>query len=237
MNSYELEYNYQDKSFKGYVALPDNLNSLTAVVMIAHMWSGRVKFVEQKADEMAAKGLIGFAIDMYGNAETGETAEQCGALMQIFMDDRSLIQAHIEAAFAAIKQIEYADSKRVLAMGYCFGGLCVQDMARVNSQIKGVISIHGLMLPHPDIKQGQFKAKVLLLHGADDPMVSDENWQELRVELNQAACDWQKHDFGGVMHAFTNPAANDAAIGTVYNKSADARSEKLIADFIAECLN
>ncbi|HHL32289.1 MAG TPA: carboxymethylenebutenolidase [Oceanospirillales bacterium] len=236
MNSYELEYAYQGKKFKGYVALPENLSSLTAVVMIVHMWSGRVEFVEQKANEMAAKGLIGFAIDMYGNAATGETAEQCGALMQPFMDDRSLIGAHIQAAFAAIKQIEYADSKRVLAMGYCFGGLCVQDMARINSQLKGVISIHGLMVSHPDIKQGQFKAQVLLLHGADDPMVSDENWHALRAELNQAGCDWQKHDFGGVMHAFTNPAANDATTGTVYNKSADQRSEKLIADFIAECL-
>ncbi len=235
MKTFQLEYNIDNKTHVGFVAHPDNLNSQTAVVLIVHMWSGRVSFVEEKAKYMAKKGYIGFAIDMYGEGKTGATVEENTALMQPFIEHRSFMQKHMEAAFYAIDQMKWADKNNTVAIGYCFGGLCVQDLARINSQVKGVVSIHGLMMPAANISQGLFKCKVLLLHGADDPMVSDEDWINLRSELNHAQCDWQKHDFGGVMHAFTNPQANDKSSGTVFNATADKRSNRLIDDFIVEC--
>ena len=181
-------------------------------------------------------GYIGFALDMYGHAKVGNSVEENMALMTPFMEDRGLMQSRIEAGFNAILDIAKADISKVVAIGYCFGGLCVQDLARVNDQVKGVISVHGLMKQAENITQGKFDAKVLLLNGADDPMVSDEDWLALRTELNNAHCDWQKHDFGGVMHAFTNPQANDASMGTVYNETANARSDKLIENFIQDCI-
>ncbi len=237
MKTYKLDYFLGDKRFVGFVAQPKELQPNTPVVMIAHMWSGRVEFVDKKAMDMAKKGYIGFAIDVYGEGKIGKSINENTELMQAFVDDRKLLQDHMQAAFDAIKNIENADSDNVVAMGYCFGGLCVQDLARVNTQVKGVISIHGLMLAADNIDRGKFKAKVLLLNGADDPMVSEGHWQKLRQELDYAKCDWQKHDFGGVMHAFTNPFANDKTMGTVYNKTADIRSTKLISDFIAECFD
>lgn len=237
MNTYKVDYFLGDKRFVGFVAQPQEVNPNTPVVMIAHMWSGRVEFVDNKAKSMAEKGYIGFAIDVYGEGKIGQSINENTRLMQTFIDDRDLLQNHMQAAFTAIKNIENADAKKVVAIGYCFGGLCVQDLARVNSDIKGVVSIHGLMLAADNIDRGKFNAKVLLLNGADDPMVSHGHWQKLRQELDYAKCDWQKHDFGGVMHAFTNPFANDRTMGTVYNKKADLRSKKLIDDFIVECFN
>ena len=237
MKSYELSYRLGTKNFKGYVVEPKNIQPNTPVVLIVHMWSGRVEFVENKAKQMAEKGYIGFAIDMYGDGKIGQSINENTQLMQPFIDDRSLMQSHVQAGFLAVKLIDNANINKVVAMGYCFGGLCVQDLARVNVSVAGVISIHGLMLAPDNIDHGKFKAKVLILNGANDPMVSDGHWFKLRDELNYAKCDWQKHDFGGVMHAFTNPHANDKSMGTVFNQSANIRSEKLIDDFIVECVN
>ncbi len=237
MKTHTIDYFLGSKRFVGFVAQPKKIRANTPVVMIAHMWSGRVEFVDEKAMDMARKGYIGFAIDVYGEGHIGQSINENTQLMQKFVEDRALLQAHMQAAFEAIKSIENADLNKVVAMGYCFGGLCVQDLARVNTQVKGIISIHGLMLAADNIDRGHFKAKVLLLNGADDPMVSEGHWQKLRQELDYAQCDWQKHDFGGVMHAFTNPFANDKMMGTVYNKNADKRSAKLIDDFIVECFN
>ncbi len=236
MKTYELSYFAGKKTFKGFVAEPDNVKHNTPVVLIVHMWSGRVEFVENKAKQMAEKGYIGFAIDMYGDGKIGQSINENTQLMRPFIDDRSLMQSHVQAGFSAIEKIRYANINKVLAIGYCFGGLCVQDLARVNIQVKGIVSVHGLMLSPENMDHGKFKAKVLILNGSDDPMVSDGHWLKLREELNYAKCDWQKHDFGGVMHAFTNPQANDRSMGTVYNESANTRSEKLIDDFIGECI-
>lgn len=235
MNTFDLKYQDGEVTLRGYVAEPESCATNTPVVLFVHMWSGRVPFVEEKARDIADKGFIGFAIDMYGDGKTGSSVEENSALMTPFMENRKLMQRRIQAGFNAIKQIANADINKVVAIGYCFGGLCVQDLARVNTDIKGVVSVHGLMKQAPNIRQGEFKSKVLLLHGADDPMVSDEDWFALRKELNLAGCDWQKHDFGRVMHAFTNPEANDREMGTVFDESANSRTNILVADFIQEC--
>jgi dienelactone hydrolase len=235
VKTFELEYYDSGARLLAFVAEPIDCKPNTPVILIAHMWSGRVKFVEEKAKYFASLGYIGMAVDVYGDAKTGQTPEQNSALMQPFIQDRQLMQSRMNAAFKAAQQLETSNSKQIIALGYCFGGLCVQDLARINSDVKGIVSIHGLMSPASNINQGMFKSKVLLLHGSDDPMVTDNDWYHLRRELNTAQCDWQKHDFGGVMHAFTNPLANDQNSGTVFNKSANLRSEKLVIDFIKEC--
>lgn len=236
MKTYEHEYFDKKVRLKAFVAEPENCHANTPVVLIAHMWSGRVEFVEEKAKYFAKHGYIGFALDMYGDAKIGQSVEENTALMTPFMQERQMLQSRIQAAFQTIFNVENADPNNIVAIGYCFGGLCVQDLARVNDKVKGVVSVHGLIQQAENIKQGLFKSKMLLLNGSDDPMVSDEDWLALRNELNAADCDWQKHDFGGVMHAFTNPQANDMDMGTVYNLDADRRSEKLINDFIIESI-
>ncbi len=165
-------------------------------ILLVPMWKGRVEFVDNKAKELAAKGMTALAVDLYGEGKIAKNNDEAGSLMQNLMDNRDELHRRVEAGFHALAACEGVNADKIVAIGYCFGGLVVQDLARVNKQVAGVISVHGLM-NKPAIKTAEhWQAKVLLLHGAKDPMVSDEDWFTLREEMSAADCDWQKHDFG-----------------------------------------
>ncbi|WP_395376016.1 dienelactone hydrolase family protein [Marinicella sp. W31] len=235
-NTRELRYASGDTECIGLLALPEQINTPIPVVLIAHTWAGRNDFVDQAAIAISKKGYIGFAVDIYGDQRIGTTTEDCASLMQPYVDNRQLLQQRMLDALQAVAQVEAADQNKVAAMGYCFGGLCVQDLARVSPDVKGIISIHGLMAV-PDaslVDKPHWQSKVLLLHGAKDPMVSDEDWLYLRAEMDAANCDWQKHDFGQAYHAFTNPQANDLNFGTVYHPLADKRCTQYLDMFLSE---
>jgi len=218
---------------QGFLAKPEVINQKAPAILLVPMWKGRVGFIDDKAREMAGRGMTALAVDLYGEGKTAVDNDEAAALMQPLMDDRAELQQRINAGFDTLCKQGVAKDK-IIAIGYCLGGLVVQDLARTNQQVAGVISVHGLMVK-PDVKTPQhWRAKVMLLHGAKDPMVSDEDWLQLRDEMSQAGCDWQKHDFGLAYHAFTTPGANDPDFGTVYNADAHRRSEQLMSDFIAE---
>ena len=235
-NTQEFRYTSAGTECVGFLAYPQELDGPAPVVLIAHTWAGRNQFVDDAAIALSRKGYIGFAVDIYGGNQTGTTTETCAALMQPYVDDRQLLQQRMLDALKAVPNIEHADIDKVAATGYCFGGLCVQDLARVSVDVRGVVSIHGLMsAPNAVlVEQPLWQSKVLLLHGAKDPMVSDEDWVHLRAEMDAANCDWQKHDFGQAYHAFTNPQANDLNFGTVYHPLADKRSSQHIDYFLSE---
>ncbi|MEE9356744.1 MAG: dienelactone hydrolase family protein, partial [Methylococcaceae bacterium] len=133
-----------------------------------------------------------------------------------------------------VKLLPWVDDKKIAALGFCFGGLCVLDLARSGADIKGVISFHGL-LSAPDNTEGNaIAAKVLALHGYDDPMSSSEQVAALQKELTKSGADWQFHSYGNTMHAFTNPIANDPDFGTVYQSDADRRSWLTMKNFLEE---
>lgn len=216
-----------------FLAQPVESSKQAPAILLVPMWKGRVEFIDQKAEEMAGRGMTALAVDLYGEGKIAADNDEAAALMQPLMDDRAELHQRIQAGFDVLCEQGVATDK-VVAIGYCFGGLVVQDLARINKDVAGIISVHGLF-NKPDISTPEhWQAKVLLLHGAKDPMVSDEDWLQLREELMQADCDWQKHDFGLAYHAFTTPGANDPDFGTVYDKKAHRRSEQLITDFIAE---
>jgi dienelactone hydrolase len=129
------------------------------------------------------------------------------------------------------------DPRRIAAMGFCFGGLCVLDLARSGADLRGVVSFHGLLTPPEPHPQYTILAKVLVLHGFDDPMAPPEQVVALGLELTEAGADWQIHAYGNTLHAFTNPRANDPGFGTVYNETADRRSWRSLREFLAEVLN
>jgi dienelactone hydrolase len=128
------------------------------------------------------------------------------------------------------------DAKRLAAMGYCFGGLTVLDLARSGADVRGVVSFHGLFNAPETSAGASISAKVLCLHGYDDPMVPPESVLALAAELTAAGADWQIHAYGNTLHAFTNPAANDPGFGAVYNADADRRSAQALNDFLAEVM-
>ena len=149
---------------------------------------------------------------------------------------RPLLQARILSAVNTLREQAEVDPARVAAVGFCFGGLCVLDLARTGADIAGVVSIHGLFTPPEPPTGAKIGAKVLALHGHHDPMALPTAVSALQAELTAAGADWQIHVYGGTMHAFTNPQARDPAVGTVYREVAAQRAWRATDAFLAEVL-
>ena len=154
--------------------------------------------------------------------------------MTPLVEDRPELQKRVSAALSAMQAQPEVDSNQCAAIGFCFGGLCVLDLARIGSPIAGVVSIHGLFMAPGNTAGTAITAKVLCLHGYDDPMATPDSVLALATELSEAKADWQLHAYGRTMHAFTNPAANDPDFGTVYSETADRRSTAAIQGFLEE---
>jgi len=225
--------NYQAKNIdlKGYVAFPDAENA--PLVLIVHTWAGKDEFVHRRAEDLAALGYVGFAVDMYGNGKVGADTAENESLMTPLVSDRDMLKDRIVSALNFGKSLPGVDSSRVAAIGYCFGGLVVLDLARSGEDLSGVVSFHGLLMPS-DISEKGIKAKVLVLHGERDPMVPLDMVDTFQKEMTEASADWQLHSYGGTYHAFTNPDANDPSLGTQFNKSANDRSWQSMKNFFAE---
>jgi dienelactone hydrolase len=231
-----LEYRDGDTLLEGFVARDEDQNGPRPLVLIAHMWGGRVEFVEKKAQQLAELGYVGFALDMYGKGVTGETPDQCTALMTPFMEDRALLQRRMRCAVDAARRMSYVNETKIAAIGFCFGGLCVLELARISDDVAGVVSFHGLLTPPDNLERSTFNSRVMVLHGREDPMVSGEEIESLQRELSDSDVDWQFISFGRAMHAFTNPGANDPDMGTVYQAAADRRSWAYMIRFLGEML-
>lgn len=223
-----------DVLLEAYFAFDDAITERRPAVLISHAWGGRDDFVAEKANKLAELGYVGFALDMYGKGVIGNSPEQNSKLMQPFMTDRGLLQKRIKAALYAVRLLPWVDDSKIAAMGFCFGGLCVLDLARAGADLKGVVSFHGLLGAPDNLETNAIKAKVLALHGHDDPMGPVEQVLAFEQEMTKAGADWQLHTYGHTMHAFTNPKANDPAFGTVYQANADKRSWLAMKNFLAE---
>ena len=230
----EVEYSHRDNLFEGVFAVDNASQTKRPVVLVSHAWGGRDDFAIQKARELAKLGYAAFALDLYGKGVLGSSKEENRQLMTPLLEDRTMLQARMQAAVdTAIAQPE-ADSARVAAIGYCFGGLCVLDLARTGAAINAVVSFHGLFAAPGNTVGRKIKSRVLVLHGYADPMADPESMVALANELTDAEADWQIHAYGNTMHAFTNPAADDPEFGTVYSADADKRSWRSMSDFLAD---
>lgn len=227
------DYADGETSLKGYLSYRDDINKPAPAVIVFHDWTGRNAFADKKADEMAELGYIGFAADVYGEGKQGSTIEEKSALISPFMEDRNKLLARIMAAFRTVSELPEVCQDNIAAIGFCFGGLCALDLARSGEDFRGAVSFHGLL--HPAAKPAQkIRAKILALHGYDDPMATPQQMQAFAQEMTQANADWQIHAYGNTQHAFTNPLANDAKLGTIYNAVAAKRATNSMQAFLAE---
>jgi dienelactone hydrolase len=202
--------------------------------MVCHAWGGRSEFENDKAIELAKLGYAGFALDLYGKGVLGSGPEENSVLMQPFLDDRPMLQQRLLLSLQTMREQPEVDPSSTAAIGFCFGGLCVLDIARTGEDLDGVVSLHGLFGSPGNTTANTIKAKILALHGWDDPMAPPDAVVALAEELTSMGADWQLHGFGNTMHAFTNPQANDPDFGTVYSDSADRRSRVALQNFLAE---
>ncbi|MDG1232170.1 MAG: dienelactone hydrolase family protein [Pseudomonadales bacterium] len=235
MHTEVIDYMDGETQLEGYVAWDNNVSGERPAVLVAHDWSGRRDYAKSKAEEMAKLGYVGFALDMYGKGVFGADGDVEGnsALMNPLAEDRAALRARVAAALAAVRSLDVVDGSKVSAIGYCFGGMCVLELARAGADVGGVISVHGIFSAG-DVSNEKITAKILCLHGQDDPMVPPEQVLEFENEMSVSDADWQVHAYGGTMHAFTNPAANNPGFGTVYNPTADRRATQSIKNFFKE---
>lgn len=234
MQHHSLQYSCHDTQFEAQVFYTEKEHQRKSIVLIFHAWSGQNHIVLDKAKEVAEMGYVAVAMDVYGKGVLGKTTDECTKLMAPLIEDRHLLKERIISGYHAVKRGEYGDRAQIGAIGFCFGGMCALDLARAGVDIKAAISFHGLLSSPRDSRGTPILAKVLVLNGNDDPMVSLDDIINFQNEMDERDADWQLHNFGKVVHAFTNPEANDLTVGTVYNQVAEKRSMHIMRVLFSE---
>jgi dienelactone hydrolase len=235
MREQTLEYRDGETVCEGFLCYDESQPGPRPAVLVNHMGAGRNEFVDRKARRLAWSGYACIVLDNYGKGRRGGTPELNAALMAPFMNDRALLRKRLLAGLAAAKALPIVDPKRIAVMGFCFGGLCALDFARANADVRGVVSFHGL-LKTSEITEPKINARVLMLHGYDDPLAPPEDVLAVAREFTAAGADWQLHAYGHTVHGFTNPLANDRAGGLQYDEAADRRSWHAMEEFLGEVL-
>jgi len=231
----QVDYEINGETYEGYLAKPDTTANAPLVV-IAHAWGGLKDNEISKAQLIADRlGYAAFALDVYGKGKRGDSPEECQALMNPLVEKRAELQKRLNAGLATARQQTGIDTSKVAAVGYCFGGLSVLDMARANMDVSGVASFHGLFMPAENLTVEAIKPKVLIEHGWNDPMATPQDVLAIAAEMEAAKADWQMHAHGGAYHSFTTEGANNPEMGTVYDAKADARSFAYLSTFLEEC--
>lgn len=227
-------YQHDKQQLKGYIAFDEKNQQKKPAVLIVHDWSGRNTFACEKAEYLARLGYVAFAVDMYGDGRTGETIDEKMALMQSVLHDRMFLRARIQSALDVLSSMDTVDSRRIAVIGFCFGGLCALELARSGADIRGAVSFHGLLHQADGVANQVIKSKILVLHGYSDPSVTPEVVNAFCQEMTDAGVDWQVHMYGQTVHGFTNPMANNASMGIVYNPVAEKRSIQSMTNFLKE---
>lgn len=234
MKAEKIEYSHLGKTLEAYVAYDEKEKEKRPAILIFHAWKGKDDFVCEKAEMVAKLGYVGCALDIYGKGVLGSSPEENAKLMEPFISDRRFLRDRMLSGLQVAKDHPLVDKERLGAMGFCFGGLCALDLARSGAPLKGVVSLHGLLTAPEDLENKAINSKVLVLHGHDDPMVPPDQVLSFENEMTEAGVDWQVHAYGKVVHAFTNPAANNPEMGTVYSEVAEKRAMQATQNFFRE---
>jgi dienelactone hydrolase len=218
------EYQGGDKSSIGYLAVPDG-DGARPGILVVHEAPGRDDHVKRRAEMLAELGYVALAADLYGGGVVGHNVEEAFALMGPLREDPDLLRRPVRAGLDALAAVPGVDRGRLAAIGYCFGGYSVLELARTGAPVACVVSFHGLLETKRPAVAGVVKAKIVACTGSADPIVPREQVTAFEKEMIEAGADWQVITYGGAKHAFTNTAADAIPMsGFGYSPTADARS-------------
>lgn len=230
-----IEYKQGDTTLEGVLVYDDAVKGKRPGILIVHQWMGLTDYEKKRAEMLAQLGYVAFCADIYGKGVRPQSVPEASAQSGKFKSDRALLRARVNAGLDEFKKSDLVDTKRIVAIGYCFGGTTVIELARSGADLAGVVSFHG-GLDSPTPADGKnIKCKVLACHGADDPFVAAKDLTAFESEMRDNKVDWQLIQYGGAVHSFTQPmAGNDNSKGAAYNERADKRSWEDLKQFLAE---
>ncbi len=230
-----VEYKIGDEAFEGILAYDDAAEGKRPGVVVFHDWMGVGDYVKTRCEQLAGLGYVVFAPDIYGKGVRPANAKEAGEQASKYKADRKTMRERALAGLEQLKAQENVDTDQIAAIGYCFGGTVALELARASGDVRGVVTFHGgLDTPEP-MKKGAFKGKILALHGADDPLVTQKDVAAFMQEMRDAGVDWELVQYGGAVHSFSRKdSGDDNSKGAAYNASADKRSWQAMKDFFAE---
>jgi dienelactone hydrolase len=228
-----IEYKEGSTTLEGLWVHDDAVQGKRPSVLVVHQWKGLGDYEKKRAEMLAKLGYNVFAVDIYGKGIRPGNPKDAAAEAAKYKSDRALLRARVNAGLEQLKKLAPTDPKRIAAIGYCFGGTTALELARSGADVAGVVSFHGGLGPSAPARA--IKAKVLALHGADDPFVPPDEVKAFEEEMRKAGVDWQLVAYGNSVHSFTDwSAGNDNSKGAAYNEKADKRSWEAMKQFFGE---
>jgi dienelactone hydrolase len=223
-----VTYSADGVTMKGYLAYDANIKGRRPGVLVVHEWWGLNDYARKRARMLAQLGYTALAVDMYGSGKEAKHPDDAGKFSSALMKDFATAKERFLAAQELLKKQNTVDPDKMAAIGYCFGGGVVLNMARQGVDLKGVASFHGGLAAVQPAQSGTVKAKILVLHGADDKFTTPEQIDSFKEEMKNAGADFQFISYPGAMHSFTNPDADRYGkkfkLPLGYNAEADKQS-------------
>lgn len=239
MNTVTRPLTYTDNgvTLTSHLYLPESLQAATPAILVAPEWWGLGEFPKHSAERLAQAGYIALAMDVYGDNRLTDKAEQAGQWMNEVLADPQILPRRTRLALDALSQVDYVDPDKIAAIGFCFGGKVVLDMARRGQNLQGAVSFHGNLTPATPAQAGKIHAKLLIEHGGQDTMVSMEALEAFKKEMDAAGADYHIDLYPDAKHGFTNPAATENGrknqVDLAYNEAAATQSWQAMLNFFA----
>ena len=239
MQTQDVRYSEGAVEFLGYLAFDDTASDKQPGVLVFHEGLGLGEHIMERARRIAKLGYAAFAADMFGGRRQFSDIREMSKLLSDLRNDLPTLRARARAALATLVSFPQVDGTRLAAVGFCFGGSVVLELARDGADLRAVASLHGVLSTRAPAETDKVKASVLICTGADDPLAPPDQVVEFQNEMREAKVrDWQVISYGNTMHAFTNPAAGPSTMhGTMYNELADWRSWVALRNFLEEMLS
>ena len=237
----ELNYNHNNTVMKGLLAFDDSIEGSRPGVLVVHEWWGHNAYARKRAIMLAESGYIALAIDMYGDGKTAGHPKDASKFSKAVAGNLPVAKERFMAAMNTLKQQKSVNPEKIAAIGYCFGGGIVLQMARQGIDLDGVVSFHGSLTSSIPVYKGSIKSKVLVFNGEADSFVKAEHIDAFKTEMEAADVDYQFVNFIGAKHSFTNPAADSFGekfnLPLAYDKKADEASWQAMHQFFDTLFN
>ena len=238
----EIVYQVDDTTLTGYLTYASSTNTKRPGILVIHEWWGHNQYARTRAKMLAELGYVAFAVDMYGDGKLAQHPEDAGKFMQEVTSNMQVAEKRMTAALEILNKQSVTDPSKTAAIGYCFGGAMVLHLARIGTDIGGVVSFHGSLGTQSPALKDHVEAKILVLHGEDDPFIPNEQVQAFKQEMQNAHVEFTFIGYPGVKHSFTNPQADEFSEkfnlpALQYDQLADEDSWKRMQAFFEQIFN